>query len=1320
MRGWEYNHGIMAMMHDKLLEQPRPGVLRFGGARMALLDVEAGFWGLRRQMEALVGPRLTDSVLQQAGANGGASFARAFVGECPEELDGQALLDCLAAYQAAGFGRFSVDRLEWPIGRVLIRGTDTFESWMVLQHEQGSDAPACSYTSGVLVGFANVLAGRSDIVCVKRACQAQGAEACLFELLPAELAGDIPVIAYDPDPALGRQINLLESLFDRMPMGIVILDQDLRIRRFNPTWAELVHGYTAAKTHELGPGVSLFRLAPGIEAAFRPMLERALSGETVRQEAFRLEIEGTVSFWDTVVTPLIRDGEVGGLLNVTVDATERALAEEALRESEADLRSLMNSAKNFAVYRVTIDPTAPHGGRVDLVSPSIKEILGISDPYRFEAWFEHVHPHDKPRVLEANRRAVETGTPYGEPTRWYHPVKQEWIWIHTASTPVFDESGHMSHAIGLVLDITEQKRAEEALQESQRRLATLISNLPGMAYRCRNDSDWTMEFVSEGSLGLTGYAPGDLVDNCRVAYGELIHPDDRNLVWEAVQAALREDRPFQISYRIVTPTGEKWVWEQGQSVLAPGGEVVALEGFVTDITERVSAKRNLEQRIEERTRELSTLLEVSHDVNAMLELEPLLGLILDELENVVSYDGSTILTVEGEYLAVRAYRGPIPQDKATGMRFPIDDPLDRRVLIGRKPVVIRDTRGDSAAAQSFRESVGEHVDTTFGHIRSWLGVPLIVKDRVIGQLTLEHGQPDRFSAQHAELVLAFANQAAVAIENARLYRAEQEQLGESERRRKVAEALRDTLEMLNSRRPLEQILDHIVEQATRLLGAHSGIIYHLEVAPDILVLQAGYQVPEQLAALREIPLYEGGAVRQMFARKPYAIADIQAHLARADTETGLQNPQLSRWLGILVKHYRAYLGLPLIIGNEVYGSLGLYYLTPHRLADEEIELGLSLANQAALAIQNARLSHAEKERQRELQTLLDITSTASRSLDLDEVLTTTLDHLLARVGASRAGVMLLNDASNQLEARAIRPETVIAADDMAQMTEAGYGVIGTGAPLYVQPDPARGLIEPGALLPLRVRGKANGVLVIVGQEGARFSQGQQVLFGSIADQLGIAVENAWLFEQAEDTAVAAERSRLARDLHDAVTQTLFSSSLIAEVLPRLWERDPEEGRRRLQELRELTRGALAEMRTLLLELRPSALVEARLSDLLSQLAESIAGRARVPVELEVAGECSLDAEVKVALYRIAQEALNNIAKHAGASAATIRLNCQPGRVDLRVADDGLGFDPATLPANSLGLGIMRERAQSIGAELRVDSQPGTGTEIGVTWRSYRQ
>ena len=202
---------------------------------MALLDIEAGFWGLRRQLEALAGPRLTDAVLQQAGASGGASFARAFAGAAPAVDGERALRECIAAYQAAGFGQFKVDEVEWPIGCVSIQAHDTFEAWMAQQHEQSPTSPVCAYTAGVLVGFVNALTGRRDIVCVERACQAQGADVCLFELLPAGAAPDLPVVAMDPDPALGRQLNLLEILFDRMPMGIAIFDWGYYLRRYNPT-----------------------------------------------------------------------------------------------------------------------------------------------------------------------------------------------------------------------------------------------------------------------------------------------------------------------------------------------------------------------------------------------------------------------------------------------------------------------------------------------------------------------------------------------------------------------------------------------------------------------------------------------------------------------------------------------------------------------------------------------------------------------------------------------------------------------------------------------------------------------------------------------------------------------------------------------------------------------------------------------------------------------------------------------------------------------------------------------------------------------------
>jgi signal transduction histidine kinase len=191
-----------------------------------------------------------------------------------------------------------------------------------------------------------------------------------------------------------------------------------------------------------------------------------------------------------------------------------------------------------------------------------------------------------------------------------------------------------------------------------------------------------------------------------------------------------------------------------------------------------------------------------------------------------------------------------------------------------------------------------------------------------------------------------------------------------------------------------------------------------------------------------------------------------------------------------------------------------------------------------------------------------------------------------------------------------------------------------------------------------------------------------------------------------------------------VTQTLFSASLIAEAVPSVWESDPRLGAELLLDLRSLSRGALAEMRTLLLELRPSALAETRLEDLLRQLGEAAAGRLGIPIGVSVAGKVSLPPEVHIAFYRIAQEALNNVVKHARAGQVQISLEIrtakdtgQPRRLQARllVADNGRGFDTARAPQHRLGLGIMQERAREIGAALTVDSRPGGGTRVGVLW-----
>ena len=206
-----------------------------------------------------------------------------------------------------------------------------------------------------------------------------------------------------------------------------------------------------------------------------------------------------------------------------------------------------------------------------------------------------------------------------------------------------------------------------------------------------------------------------------------------------------------------------------------------------------------------------------------------------------------------------------------------------------------------------------------------------------------------------------------------------------------------------------------------------------------------------------------------------------------------------------------------------------------------------------------------------------------------------------------------------------------------------------------------------------------------------------------------------LAKKAADEAVAADRTRLARDLHDAVTQTLFSACLTAEVLPDLWEMDIEEAKKSTEELRQLTRGALAEMRTLLLELRPSTLTQTTLNDLIKQLCEAFIGRSRLPIDMNIEGNYYLPPEVQVAFYRIAQESLNNAFKYARATQVKVNLHILPSYVHFETCDNGVGFDTTMIKPMTLGMRIMRERAEAIGADLQITSKPGSGTCVAMTW-----
>ena len=145
-------------------------------------------------------------------------------------------------------------------------------------------------------------------------------------------------------------------------------------------------------------------------------------------------------------------------------------------------------------------------------------------------------------------------------------------------------------------EIREKEKAEQALRQSRRKLSTLLGNLPGMAYSCVNDQDWTMLYMSDGCLELTGYTPSELVQSRSLSYGELIHPEDRSYVWKAVQKAIREKQPFTIEYRIRDKAGrEKWVWEKGIALERNRRGRIVLEGVVHDVSDRRAAEYALRE-----------------------------------------------------------------------------------------------------------------------------------------------------------------------------------------------------------------------------------------------------------------------------------------------------------------------------------------------------------------------------------------------------------------------------------------------------------------------------------------------------------------------------------------------------------------------------------------------------------------------------------------------------------------------------------------------------------------------------------------------------
>lgn len=428
------------------------------------------------------------------------------------------------------------------------------------------------------------------------------------------------------EQVLQAQTRILQSVLDSIGDGVVVADENGRFLLFNPAAEQILRlGPVDSPADKWAEQYGLY--LPDGGTPYPPNefpLARAIRGEAVdAAEMFMRRSDGIEGTWLSVTGRPVRDedGALRGGVVVFRDFTARKVAEAKLQASEAELRALFAAMTDVILVLdaqgryLKIAPTNPsllHKPPDEIIGKTLHDVFPRLQADLFLAW-----------IL----RALQEGRPVS--IDYSLPIDGQEIWFAATIAPMSEDT-----AIWVARDTTERTRAEQALQESRRALATLMSNLPGLAYRCRNDIDWTMEFVSEGSLELTGYEPTDLIGNRTVAYGQLIHPDDRDRVWDDVQTALQENRSFRTVYRIITARAEeKWVWEQGRGIFDPDGGLQALEGFVTDMTERKRAEEALRVS-EERFR---ALVQHSSDLITILDVDGIIRYESPSIERMLGF-----------------------------------------------------------------------------------------------------------------------------------------------------------------------------------------------------------------------------------------------------------------------------------------------------------------------------------------------------------------------------------------------------------------------------------------------------------------------------------------------------------------------------------------------------------------------------------------------------------------------------------------------------------------------------------------------------------
>lgn len=591
--------------------------------------------------------------------------------------------------------------------------------------------------------------------------------------------------------------------------------------------------------------------------------------------------------------------------------------------------------------------------------------------------------------------------------------------------------------------------------------------------------------------------------------------------------------------------------------------------------------------------------------------------------------------------------------------------------------------------------------------------PLIYRGRTIGNLATYYPENILPDADAMTLLDAIAGQAAFAVENARLF-------AETVRRERENRALAGVSSALALDQPVEATFNAIAERVVETTRAVACAVTLLDDRGEY-VLGGEAHLPQGFAE---------AMIRAIASGAPSAVYDVmksgesQVHVGlreyfrkRAGFEPVAPLVENVEWDNVAV--------VPLAYRSRVIGSLSTFYLPDFVPGEDELGLLVDVAGQAAFAVENARLFAETEERALEMEALFRADEELYRSLEMAHVFQSLVDVAVDVLGCDTSVLIRWEARTNDLTLAAHRgfnPDTIAAAGDLSvsgSLEEAIRSrdvVCVEDAAQETGPNRQLSLregIESYIHVPITIDGQVFGIYNIGYRRPHTFTREERRFWMALSQRAVVAIQNARLYEQAQQAASLEERQRIARDLHDSVSQALYGIGLGARTAKSLLASDPKQLEQPLDYILSLSDAGLAELRALIFELRPDSLTTDGLVAALERQIAATRARHQLEVESELIDEPDVSIEAKETIYRVAQEALTNAIKHARASRLTVCLAWEGSMLELTVLDDGVGFEPDSDFPGHMGLQSMHERAHRLGGTLSITSSPGSGTLVRI-------